>query len=268
MSASAPEQPFAVARRGGGGGAERSGARGPASRGPRFTDEEILDALRRWTAQFGEPPRVIDLEPARARRKDQEWRADRFDAGRWPSAKMIAGRFGSLSAALAAAGVPGRRPPMRVAANLSGPEAVIAAIRAWVRRYGAVPTLADWDPARARRLGQDWRIARYHQGSWPSTRAVIARFGSMSAAISAAGLPPRGVGAHGRRHAGEDARAREAAARLESAGVAEEGTGLADALRTLSAARRRQDPVAMHSALIDVAGAALAWAELAGSGAG
>jgi hypothetical protein len=264
MSASAPERPFAVSRRGGGG----SDARGAAPRGPRFSDKEILDALRRWTDQFGEPPRVIDLEPARARRKDQAWRAERFEAGRWPSAKMVAGRFGSLSAGLAAAGVPGRRPPSRVAANLSGPEAVIAAIRAWVRRYGAVPTLADWDPSRARRLGQDWRIARYHQGSWPSTRAVIARFGSMSAAISAAGLPPRAVGAHGRRHAGQDACAREAAARLEGAGaIAEEGAGLADALRTLSAARRQQDPVAMHSALIDVAGAALAWAELAGSGA-
>ena len=261
MSASAPERPFAVARRGGSSDA-RFGAR---RRAGRFSDEEILDALRRWTADFGEPPRVIDLEPARARRKGEDWRADRFEAGRWPSAKTIAGRFGSLSAALAAAGVPSRRPPSRLAANLSGPDAVLTAIRQWVRRYGAVPTLADWDPARARRLGQDWRIARYHQGSWPSTRAVIARFGSMSAAISAAGLPPRPAGSPGRRRSGEDARAREAAARLS--GQDEEGADLADALRTLSAARRRQDPVAMHSALIDVAGAALAWAEHAGSGA-
>jgi hypothetical protein len=90
----------------------------------------------------------------------------------------------------------------------------------------------------------------------------------MSAAISAAGLPPRGAGSPGRRRTGEDARAREAAARLAGQDAPGEGAGLADALRTLSSARRRQDPVAMHSALIDVAGAALAWAELAGSGTG
>lgn len=265
MSASAPERPFTVDRCGGAGARSRAGAR---RRGARFSDEQILDALRRWAHDFGEPPRVIDLEPARARRKGQAWRAERFEEGDWPSARMVAGRFGSLSAALAAAGVPGRRPPSRVAANLSGPDAVVTAIRQWVRRYGAVPTLADWDPARARRLSQDWRIARYHQGSWPSTRAVIARFGSMSAAISAAGLPPRGAGAPGRRRPHDDARAREAAARLTGEEDLTEGAELADALRTLSAARRRQDPVAMHSALIDVAGAALAWAELAGSGAG
>jgi hypothetical protein len=265
MSASAPERPFAVARRGGGSARASTDSR---RRGPRFSDDQILQALRRWAEQFGEPPRVIDLEPARARRKGEDWRAERFEAGAWPSARMVAGRFGSLSAALAAAGVPGRRPPSRVAANLSGPEAVLTAIRQWVRRYGAVPTLADWDSSRARRLGQDWRIARYHQGSWPSTRAVIARFGSMGAAISAAGLPPRGAGAPGGRRPRDDARAREAAARLTGSDDHAEGAELADALRTLSDARRRQDPVAMHSALIDVAGAALAWAELAGSGAG
>ena len=39
----------------------------------------------------------------------------------------------------------------------------------------------------------------------------------------------------------------------------------AGSLRTLAAARRRQDPVWLHAALIDVAAAALAWAGMVGS---
>jgi len=196
----------------------------------------------------------------------QQWRAERFEAERWPSAKMITGQFGSLNAALDAASILFRRRPNPGVANLSGPEAVLDAIRQWVRRYGAVPMLANWDPARARRLGQDWRIARYYQGSWPSTGGVIARFGSMSAAITAAGLPPRAQGHHGRTQISENLQARRAAAHTLTLGTNAEGAELAEALRVLAAARRTHDPVAMHTALIDVAGVALAWAEHAGSG--
>jgi|RhiMetStandDraft_4_1073278.scaffolds.fasta_scaffold2820906_1 hypothetical protein len=32
----------------------------------------------------GEPPSMRDWEPARARRDDQAWRAERFDSGHWP----------------------------------------------------------------------------------------------------------------------------------------------------------------------------------------
>jgi hypothetical protein len=60
----------------------------------------------------------------------------------------------------------------------------LAALVEWTRRYGDVPTLADWDPQRARTLGQEWRIARYHQGDWPSARTVANHFGSFSAAVA------------------------------------------------------------------------------------
>jgi hypothetical protein len=198
----------------------------------------------------------------------QQWRADRFEAGQWPTAKMVRRQFGTLTAALTAAGLPARRAPARTAANLTGPEAILDAMQQWVRRYGAVPALADWDPSRARRLGQDWRIARYQRGNWPSTRTVVNHFGSMSAAIEAAGLPARPVGSHGEPEAGAVALAREAAARqvhkVSGTTSDSDSAPLVEALRRLSSARIGQDPIAIHSALIDVAGAALAWAERAG----
>jgi hypothetical protein len=57
----------------------------------------------------------------------QACRADRFEAGQWPTAKMVNGQFGSLTAALTAAGLPARRRSARTAANLTGPEAILAA---------------------------------------------------------------------------------------------------------------------------------------------
>jgi hypothetical protein len=252
---------YAVARRG-----TPSRRRPPA--GTRYSRAEIEDSPREWSRVHGEPPRLLDLDPSRARRMGQQWRADRFEAGQWPTAKMVSRQFGSLTAALIAAGLPARRPPVRTAANLTGPDAVLDAIQQWARRYGTVPALADWDPSRARRLGQDWRIARYYRGSWPSTRTVMHHFGSMSAAIEAAGLPPRRVGGHGAPEASAASRAREAAARqmrkLQAPSSGSDSAALVESLRRLSAARRRQDPIAMHTALIDIAGAALAWTERAG----
>lgn len=193
----------------------------PVPRTRRFDRDEIIDSLQRWTREFGEAPRVIDLEPARARRLGQAWRAERFEAGQWPSARMVTGAFRSMSVSLSAAGISPRPAPARTAANLGGSDAILDAICAWVRLYGEVPTLADWDPSCARRLGQDWRVARYHRGDWPSTRTIIARFGSVSAAVAAAGLPPRPIGVHGgAERVNARARARQAVAHSLSEGRA------------------------------------------------
>lgn len=228
----------------------------------RFDRQEIIDALQRWRREFGEPPRGIDLEPARARRFGQAWRADRFESGDWPSARMVTKQFGSLTAALEAAGLAGRPAPNRTAANLSSPSAILEAIRSWARRYGEVPTLADWDPARARRLNQDWRIARYYRGDWPSTRTVIVHFGSMSNAIREAGLQPRAVGSHGNSRLRERVLTQQAlAAVLATEAAAGDGRELSRAVRAVAEARRREDPVALRRALIELAAHALAWAE-------
>jgi len=103
---------------------------------------------------------MIDWEPARARRLGQAWHAERFESGEWPTVRVVCGLFGSFNLAIEAAGLQPRPAPTRLRPNLSDPGAIIDAFVEWVRRYGDIPTMADWDPARARRLGQDWRIAR------------------------------------------------------------------------------------------------------------
>jgi hypothetical protein len=176
---------------------------------------------------------------------------------------MITREFGSMSEALFEAGLATTRRRVKTGGNLTGPSVILEAIGAWVRLYGSVPTLADWDPARARRLGQDWRIARYYGGDWPSTRSVTNHFGSMSSAVSAAGFEPRPQGSHGANQMLENRSARR---RLAHRGAPTNGgagaNGLAHALRTLAAARRAENPVSMHEALMGIAEAALAWADV------
>ena len=260
--AAPPELPaaYTVARRALG----RHRVPGPR-RSPRYSREEILEAIRRWAGRYGEPPLMIDWDQSRARRMSQQWRADRFGEGDWPTVRMVRGRFETFNAAVREAGLTPREAPSRRAAGLAGSSAVLDAMVEWTRRYGDLPTMADWDPYRARRLGQDWRIARYHQGDWPSARSVSAHFGSFGAAAAAAGLVPR---ARSQRHLArcdQQADNRLAAAQVTARSRHPGITDLAASLRALAAARSSGDPVSTHAALIDVAGAALAWAGVVGA---
>jgi Homing endonuclease associated repeat len=114
-----------------------AGHRPPRQRSERhrsaWTDEEILDAIRRWHKLYGEPPTMADWDPYRARVTRQEWRIDRYDAGDWPSARSVRNRFGRLSTAVATAGlVPRRQGQSRVqAAPVLDPEVLlhVAAVR-------------------------------------------------------------------------------------------------------------------------------------------
>jgi hypothetical protein len=247
---------YAVPRRSRLGG----GLPSPAQRARSFSKPEILAAIHRWHDDYDESPKMIDWEPARARRLGQDWRAERFEAGRWPSAKIVCGQFGSFNAAISAAGLTPRRTPARQRPNLSGPEAVLTALIEWTRRYGDVPTMADWDTARARRLGQEWRIARYHQGDWPSAASVRFHFGTFAKAADAAGLVPRAPGVH--HDSRQPERHLNRLAVSKAVGPATSGPEqLADHVRAVARARGSQDPVAVHAALVDLAGTALAWAE-------
>jgi hypothetical protein len=236
-----------------------------AARQRTYSREAIVAALQRWNEQYGEPPTTLDWDPARARRLRQPQRAERHEAGTWPTVRMVCGAFASFNEAVEAAGLRPRRAPSRVKPNLSDATAITEAMVEWVRRYGDVPTMADWDPVRARRLNQAWRIARYEQDDWPSARSVTNHFGSFSAAVAAAGLVARGQSTQ---------RASRQAARAENrravalAGVRGRRGGmpeLAAALRRLAAARHAGDPVAVHAAVLDLASAALAYAEVAGA---
>jgi hypothetical protein len=231
------------------------------ARSPRFGQEAIIARIRDWVSVYGEPPTIRDWDPSRARRTGQEWRAVRFEAGDWPSVGMVKRQFGTFNAAVQAAGLAPRQGPRRVKRHLTGSEQVIAAIVEWTKRYAEPPTQADWDPVRARRFGQPWRIVRYRSGDWPSLNTVLYHFGSLGEAVSAAGLQPR--------HAG-DASATVAERRVGNLrGVAEIGAGcgsrsgapaVAQQVEAVARARRTEDQEQLRIALLDLASAALRWA--------
>jgi hypothetical protein len=251
---------FEVDRMGGGPPAdaprrERLGAR-------QFDADEILDAIRRWEGRYGAPPTMGDWEPWRARRLEQHERLQRWEEGGWPTTRMVRTWFGSFNAAITAAGFSPRRRPSRQQASFGGEDAIPRAIREWVHRYGDVPTYSDWDPVRARRQGEEWRVLRYYDsGDWPSLRSVQRQYGTLSVAVEKAGLlaRPRDEGI-------EDALYR---AGLNQQRIAEQGPRhrgwlpeLSEALKLLAAARREDDAEAIRNALVAIAAVALAWADL------
>lgn len=69
-------------------------------------------------------------------------------------------------------------------------------IQEWAGVYGEPPSVNDWDPTVASRLGDPERADRFRSagGHWPSRNAVYRVFGSWNAAVRAAGFEPRAAG--------------------------------------------------------------------------
>ncbi|MGA2928712.1 MAG: hypothetical protein ABSG43_22530 [Solirubrobacteraceae bacterium] len=234
---------------------------GRSVRAPRFTPEAIIARIQHWTRLHGEPPTIRDWDPSRARRTRQGWRAERFEAGAWPSVGMVKRQFGTFNAAVEAAGLAPRQGPRRLKRHLTGPEQVIAAIVEWTKRYGEPPAQADWDPVRARRFGQPWRIVRYRDGDWPSLNTVLYHFGSLGEAVRAAGLQPRQAGDSGDAVTKRRARNLRAVAEIDAGGGSRAGAPvLAQQVAAVARARRSTDQQQLRIALLDVASAAIQWA--------
>jgi len=216
--------------------------------------EAILEAIGQWADLYGTPPTMADWEPSRARRLGQDWRAERWHLGDWPTARLVRAHFGTMSAAVRAAGMPARQAPTRSRRHLASSDAVLDAIRAWYGRYGEPPAMTDWDPSRARSQNQHWRIVRYYEGDWPSINTVRRHFGTLNQAVQAAGLPPRTPG----RHAAAEPRPRgpsEPATRPRAQNV------LALRVRSVAKIARRDQPHLLIEALTDLAAAASNWAD-------
>lgn len=227
-----------------------------------WTRAEILDGMRRWVARYGDIPTVADLEPSRARRAGQQWRAERFEAGRWPSAAVVRREFGTLSAAVRVAGFSPRPAPTRLRPKLRSDVEILQAIREWTTRYGEPPTMADWEPSRARRAGHRWRIERYQRGDWPSARSVRNHFGSFSDAIRQAGLVPRPRGQRQGEAAAWRARNRELVEQRRRSRMTGFGPAVvAQRMRDVAQARAEGDQSALQGALVDLAATALRWAD-------
>src|SRR5215470_18071689 len=77
----------------------------------RWTRELIIEKIREWDVRYGEPPCSADWNPSLARWRAQEWRAERYREGVWPSTNAAKRPFGgSFDAAVRAAGLEPHRP--------------------------------------------------------------------------------------------------------------------------------------------------------------
>jgi hypothetical protein len=248
-------EPFAVDRVGD--ACWQAGAR-------RYSRSQIEDAIRRWADQYGSPPALQDWEPSSARRWGNHARAERFEAGEWPSARMVRRQFGSFGAALRAAGFePGVERSTKP--HLSARDEILRAIREWTRRYGDPPLQADWDVARARKQGDHWRIERYRSGDWPSLVTTRWHFGTLSAAIRSAGLE-----APARWEPLEERVQRQMRNALAVLGEHDDHSGLAsltEAVREVARARA-QETEELQAALVQLAETALRWDRALAHGAG
>lgn len=135
--------------------------------GEPFSGAEIVAAIRTWRHLEGRAPAQVDWHPA-DRGGSPRWERE---CPRWPPASQVIDRFGSWNAGLQAAGFDRPRPPV------VGDEQIIAALRTYDRERGCSPS------------SQQWRT----QALSPSVATIEGRFGSWSAALAAAGLPPRRV---------------------------------------------------------------------------
>src|SRR5919204_6140634 len=81
----------------------------------RWTRELIIAKIIEWNERYGEPPCSADWNPSLARWRAQEWRAERYRDGDWPSTNAAKRPFGgSFDAAVRAAGLePHRSGPRR-----------------------------------------------------------------------------------------------------------------------------------------------------------
>jgi hypothetical protein len=88
----------------------------------RWTRELIIEKILEWEARYGEPPCSADWNPSLARWRAQEWRAERYREGVWPSTNAAKRPFaGSFDAAIRAAGLEPRRPGPRRGAGEARP---------------------------------------------------------------------------------------------------------------------------------------------------
>lgn len=160
----------------GSGGPRRAPERCRSCAGQRrrnWSEQRVLEAIRDWAELTGSPPMLADWSPAHAGAGHEG--AARYCSGRdrWPRASTVAARFGSLRAAVEAAGL--RPPRARWNGRPSGwnLQAIAEAMRAHAGRTGHTPRRSDWE----------------HAGEGhPAASTVYRVAGSWQRAVEAAGL--------------------------------------------------------------------------------
>src|SRR3954447_6157634 len=174
----------------------------------RWTRETIIAKITEWNERYGEPPCSADWNPSLARWRAQDWRADRYREGNWPSTNAAKRPFGgSFDAAVRAAGVePHRSGPRRRPAGTARPaveqrapmaprsvdEALLAAAersQALERRVAALERAAAAAERRAARAEDVMSEART-RARRAADRERRARIARQNTTEQAEGLPP------------------------------------------------------------------------------
>jgi hypothetical protein len=204
----------------------------------RWTRELIITKILEWEARYGEPPCSADWNPSLARWRAQEWRAERYRDGVWPSTNAAKRPFGgSFDAAIRAAGLEPRRPGPKRAASTARP-AVVPRHDDDVDRVEAV--IADAD-ARIR-ASEDQALAAVREAR-EAAAAAQRRARELSALV-----------AGGRRRL-----TAEEISALRNGGGPSGPAVLAAALRRLAKARAAGDRGGQRAALGEIASAAVRW---------
>jgi hypothetical protein len=227
----------------------------------RWACEEIIEKIVDWNGRYGEPPCSADWNPSLARWRAQEWRVERYYAGRWPSTNAVKRAFGgSFDAAVRAAGFEPARPGPRRAAGTARPDVEQRApappvprpeggpdVRALERRLAAAEKRAERAEGRLRDARRRARLAgeRAARARRSRDRAQDEADVRVRAALDQADAAIR------------DAEALRRASEPVS-GPAGPGP-LAAAIRTLASARATGDRHGLRTALGNVAAAALGW---------
>jgi excisionase family DNA binding protein len=136
---------------------------------PRYTDDELLNALRMAAEHRGEPLRGSDYD---------SFRKDRGHSGQaLPARITFDKRFGSWNQALASAGLQTSRSSGRAGKYLFSSEDCLDALRKVSAEIGAVPSVTRYTAA-----------ARSFQPALPTEGCIRQRFGRWKTALTQAGL--------------------------------------------------------------------------------
>lgn len=132
---------------------------------PRWSTDEVLEAVRKWARLEGRAPTTMDWRPVRFGGSER-WEAEFPD---WPPASVGKLMFGGWNRLLEVTGVGVNKPSWE-------PEEILAALRAYAEQFGKSPAKheLEWPPT-----------------GYPSSRTVRRHFGSFTAGLRAAGLEPR-----------------------------------------------------------------------------
>lgn len=142
-----------------------------------WTPERIINAVQKFVARYGRTPTATDWNPSQAVEIGRTEIAARFyEDGCWPHQYTCQRLIGSLNQAVELAGYRPRPSGHRIGMRPWPREAILEALREWVRLNGETPSALQW---------------KHATEDHPATSCVQKAFGTWNAAVSHAGFATR-----------------------------------------------------------------------------